>query len=174
MTLRLLLLFYLCLNIASCNKTQQQSAEVAVSTTKEKIRFTETDLKTLDYTEFSLDSKVKSQISDWVGYFTLATIIEDLKIPDFSFFENNDVPIEDLIIETHDTLPEKFSTQAILSRITIIESMLYKTKEIIEIHANDRAQLLIAVKDLSEAFSNLNFQLNKKIEKDAQNIERPN
>jgi hypothetical protein len=169
---RLFLVLCLPILLVSCKKTSQ-TTEAPNPVAKEKLKFSDSDLKQLDYTEFSLDQNVKSRIESWVGYFTLASVIEDIKTPDFSFFKENDAAIVNLINEINEGIPKEFDTQAIQSRITVVEIMLYKAKETIDIQGTNKSELLKAVKQLSEAFSNLNFQLNKKLEKDKQKIERP-
>lgn len=162
-----------CVFLVACQQKNTSKTTASPTDATNSKKFTDNELKQLAHTEFALDDSVTPLIESWKSYFTLETLTNDIKIPDFSFFEANEEAVSELILDLNEDLPKVFMTQSIRSRITIIENMLYKLDEIIQYDPSNKAETLTAVKAVLEAFSNLNFQLNKKIEKDAQKIERP-
>ena len=79
-----------------------------------------------------------------------------------------------MLKELRKDIPDTLKTQSVLSRITIVENMLYKLDEAYKLNTTTKTELAASVKALLISYSNLNFQLNKKLEKDNQNIVRPN
>ncbi|TBN01893.1 hypothetical protein EYD45_12760 [Hyunsoonleella flava] len=172
MTLRVLNILSFCFMVMACNNKPQQNAEV---TSENKVSLiTEADIEKLKYIEFSLDPKVEILAEPWQPYEQLQTAIENIKKANFSFFEDNEQAVFELVKELRKAIPDTLKTQSVLSRITIVENMLYKLDDTHEMHTTTKPELAEAIKNLLVSYSNLNFQLNKKIEKDGQRIVRPN
>jgi hypothetical protein len=173
LTLRLFKISLCCILLLSCN-AKEGKANTASDTQKESSTLSRNDIKNIKFNEFALDVKVKKLASLWSAYFVAENIIKEVRVADFNFFINNDgLAIPELMGDIRSTIPRIFKTQGIRSRLTIFEGALYKTDAAVKLNSNSKTELLDAVEELFIAFSNLNFQLNKKVEKDAQNIERP-
>ncbi|GGD20274.1 hypothetical protein [Hyunsoonleella pacifica] len=170
MILRVLSILSFCFIVTACNNKPQQTEEVSAKTNSSII--TKGDIETLKYLEFALDPKVEILTEPWLPYDQLKITIEDIKKADFSFFEDEQAVFE-LVRELRKTIPDTLKTQSVLSRITIVENMLYKFDDTQALHTTTKPKLAKAIKELLVSYSNLNFQLNKKIEKDGQRIERP-
>lgn len=169
MTLKVLSILSFCFIITACNNKPQQTEEVSVENNS---IITKGDIETLKYLEFALDPKVEILAEPWLPYDQLKITIEDIKKADFSFFEDEQAVFE-LVRELRKMIPDTLKTQSVLSRITIVENMLYKFDDTQALHTTTKPELAMAIKDLLVSYSNLNFQLNKKIEKDGQRIVRP-
>ncbi len=172
MVLRHFKIICFCFVVMACNKKQQPTE--ATTETNKTYDLTEADIAKLKYLEFAIDPKVEALAEPWQPYFRLKTAIENIKKTDFSFFDEDKKAIPELLKELREGIPDTLKTQSVLSRITIVENMLYKLDETYQLSTTTKTELAASVKALLISYSNLNFQLNKKIEKDGQNIVRPN
>ena len=170
--MRFLILLSFCFAIVSCNNKPQQKEETSADSSKSN-SLTEADIAELKYLDFALDPKAEVLAEPWQPYYRLKTTIENIKKADFSFFEEDEQAIFVLVKELRNTIPDTLTTQSVLSRITIVENMLYKLDETYKLRTTSKPELTTSTKQLLEAYSNLNFQLNKKLEKDSQEIARP-
>lgn len=134
---------------------------------------TEKDLSKLNYIEFSLDKKTETAIIGWGDYNELQTIITNIKKGDLSYFDTDGDPIKELIKNSKQTIPTAINTDAILARITALETKFYKLESLSNLSTISKKELIKSIKEFLESFSNLNFLMNKKIEKDNQNIKKP-
>lgn len=173
MILRLFKIICFCVVITACNGKKQQEIDKTTKTNTTN-SLIEADVAKLKYLEFDLDPKVEVLAEPWQPYTRLSTTTELVKKADFSFFDEDDQAVFELIKELRNTIPDTLKTQSVLSRITIVENMLYKLDESYKLSTTTKPELLSSVKSFLVSYSNLNFQLNKKLEKDNQNIIRPN
>ncbi|MBJ6366750.1 hypothetical protein [Snuella sedimenti] len=171
MTIKRLSILCLFFIILSCKKTtdnNQASAEIEII--DEEI--TESEISKLNYTEFTLDSKTQTAIKSWTEYYQLQDHITNIKKGDLSFFNDNE-SIESFLKKFKETIPAKVDTPAILARITAFETKLYKLQSLSNLNTTKKPELLKTIKEFLEAFSNLNLQMNKKLEIDSHNIQKP-
>ena len=90
-----------------------------------------------------------------------------LRNADFSFFNGEQSILITFIKDFNTTVPESIKTAPILSRITALETMLLKLNSTLRLDNIDKEAQLKATKEFLVAMSNLNFQINKKFELDA-------
>lgn len=173
MTLKLFKILFLLLIVVACNNKTQQEPETFEEQKKTISLLTEADISKLNYVEFDLDQKVLALTESWEPFTKLKTTVTNFKKADFSFFEEDERASTELIFALKKEIPDTLKTQSVLSRITIVENTLHKLDEAHELSSTTKAQLASALKELFIACSNLNFQLNKKLEKDSQHIQRP-
>ncbi|MEW4923384.1 hypothetical protein [Algibacter sp. 2305UL17-15] len=174
MSLRFFVILSTCFILFCCNNSAQNSSEA--NNDEESIEssiLTEAEISKLKYIEFTLDPKAEVLAEPWEPYSRLKTTIENIKKADFSFFVDDNQATFELIKDMRKTIPDTLNNQAVLSRIKIIETMLFKLDEASKFSNITKSELSKIVKDLLIAFSNLNFQINKKLEKDSQQILRP-
>ena len=162
--------FIVCL-LVSCGNKQQQSE--VITHEKDVFKIKKTDLETLNYIDFDLDSKSKRKIPDWIKYDELLEKISELKNADLSYFKSDKKVVEALVLELATTVPEVINTDAINARILIVQNMYFKLNSTINLSTSTRDEIIKDMKDLFEAFSNLNYQINKKFERDTRNIFKP-
>ena len=157
--------------LLACNQ-KATTAPTGTSPKKEAV-LSKTDLNKLNYLDFELDRKVVLIVEPWDAYTRLSDAILKLKSADFSFFQDNEKATEQLFTDLRKTIPDTLKTQSIQSRITIVENMLYKLEDVQQLSNVPNTELAKSISEVLVAFSNLKFQLNKKLEKDSQNIVRP-
>lgn len=166
------LFFLFFLIITSCQDSQNKNAENTLSDSFAEVVSKE-DVQSLNYIDFVLDSKVERAISSWEKYNELQKVILDIKDANLSFFRDNNEIITALINDLKTTIPEQIKSPHIEARILVLETKLFK----LESHSNlsniKKETILKAIEEVLIAFSNLNFQMNKKIEKESQRIQRP-
>ncbi|GAA3559086.1 hypothetical protein [Snuella lapsa] len=166
-------LSFLCLFfiILSCKKNIDQNRDpTEIEIVNEEI--TENDISKLDYIEFTLDSKTQTAIKNWAEYYQLQDHVTNIKKGDLSFFNDNET-IEEFLKKLRETIPATVNTPAILARITAFETKLYKLESLSNLSTTKKPELIKTIKEFLEAFSNLNLQMNKKLEIDSHNIQKP-
>tara|TARA_R110002050_G_scaffold298611_1_gene462224 strand:- start:1110 stop:1619 length:510 start_codon:yes stop_codon:yes gene_type:complete len=156
--------------LMSCKKTQDDTLLEHKNVSKE---ITEKDLSKLDFIEFTLDVKTKKAIENWQEYHQLQDVITNVKKGDLSFFSDNKEGIKTLFKDLLLNIPDQVNNDATLARIVALETKLYKLESLSNLSTTSKEELSLVIQEFLESFSNLNFQMNKKIEKDNQNIEKP-
>ena len=131
------------------------------------------DLKALNFTDYSLDNKAKNLLSGWMTYTQVQEVAEELKKADLSYFKNDKEIVETTIKEFSETTPESINTDAVRARILVVQNMYLKLNNIINLDTSSKDDILSGIEDFLVAFSNLNFQINKKFERESQNIIKP-
>lgn len=158
----------------SCKKTTPASTENSDDAAKKSQIITEKDVSKLNYLDFGIDDRVEPIIESWQEFNQLESIIENTKKGDLSYFKTDAKKnLRTLFSDIRETIPDTINTPAILARIKVVETKLYKTESLSNLSTTKKQELLNALKELFVSFSNLSFQLNWKMESDSQNIERP-
>lgn len=172
--MRMKILSILCLAVClfSCKKTST-STEVSVQNTTESSIISISDIEALKYVDYTLDNKADKIISNWMKYYELETVVSNLKKADISYFKNNSEILEALIKDLKSTIPEKFQTPLIQARILALETKLYKLEGVANLSNIQKKELLLSVQEVLVAFSNLNLQMNKQVERESQRIQKP-
>lgn len=166
------ILFILICALSGCgnNKSEQTNINLVV---QDSTSITKADIENLNYTEFILDEDSDKILVGWLKYREMSDRITEIKNGDLSFFKGDKKIVETFIQEFTDTVPSNISDEAILARVLIVRTMYLKLNSVINMSTSSKTAIEKSVKDLLEAFSNLNFQINKKFERDAQNIVKP-
>lgn len=168
---KIIAVFIACFLIG-CAKNKDQQPEVDV--VKQDIsKIEKTDLNNLDYIEYILDETVKTNISGWLKYDELLEKINELKNADLGYFKSDKEVVETLVEELATTIPENINTDAINARVLVVQNMYYKLNSTVNLSTSNKSELKKSIVDLFEAFSNLNFQINKKFERDSRNLIKP-
>ena len=119
------------------------------------------------------DAKVQKVIGSWEKYTEFQKVILDVKVANLSFFRDNNEILTVLIDELKTTIPEMVNTPQVMARIIALETTLYKLESNVNLSNAKKETVISAVKEFLIAFSNLNLQMNKKLEKESQNIQKP-
>ncbi|GAA4289615.1 hypothetical protein [Aestuariibaculum suncheonense] len=157
--------------IIACKQSQNQEATTDPSVNTSEI--TESDISKLKYTEFLLDRQTEEAILSWNEYTQINDVVNNVKKGDLSFFNDNDEAITALLKDFNKNIPEKVNTDAVKARINAFETKLYKLQSFSGLSTTHRDELLATLKEFLVAFSNLNLQMNKKMEADKNVFERP-
>ena len=132
----------------------------------QKIAINAKTIEGLEYTDYALSAEGEKATTDWDKYKELAIQIGYLKKGDLSFFNGDKEPLKKFINEFRIGIPDLFRTNPIVSRTVIIETTLLKLNENLTLTNIDARAKLSSIKEILVAFSNLNYQINKKLERD--------
>lgn len=163
----LLNIFLLLMMSCGGDAPDPESTNNASAQSKQKI--TEKTIDGLEYTDFVLSNEAEQEVSGWEKYQELAIQISYLKKADLSFFNGDRKLLNDFIIEFKAGLPEKLNTNPIQSRLTILETKILKLHDNLILSNIDLKLQLESIKEVLEAFSNLNYRIDKKLEFDIYN-----
>lgn len=157
--------------VCSCNSSKEKETElvedvISPSVFKEKVA-------KLNYVEYGLDAKAKETFEAWDKYHELDNTITLLKAGDVTFFENEIKVINTFMKEFKESMPQDIKTSSIQARVLTLETKMFKLQSVLSLQNISEQEQLDAVRETLEAFSNLNLQINKKFEKEAQNIVKP-
>lgn len=156
----------------SCKKTQDVS-DISDDKKTDSLAIGAKDVSKIRYTDYILDTKTENLIIFWDAYKELQGVIDGVKNADFSFFYNNKKEVNELLINLKQNIPVEVNNPSILSRISALETKILKFESLINLTTTSKTELLANIQDVLVAFSNLNLQMNKKIELDNIIIERP-
>lgn len=156
----------------SCNK-KQENIELTVVKVDDSLLIKEKDVAKLNYTDYILDERTENVIVNWAEYSKLQDVVTKVQKGDLSFFKDNYKAIEDLLINLKQTIPLEIKTESILARITALETKIYKLESLYKLSTTNKPELLELTKEFLISFSNLNLQMNKKLEGDNIIIEKP-
>lgn len=131
------------------------------------------DIEKLSYTDYMLSPTSQEAILDWQNFQALQTNIELLESGNLSFFRIEKKIMQEFISELKIQQPPVVITPAIKSRMTVLETNLLKLQDLSNLDNIKKSDLLEAIKDLLVANVNLKLQMNKKFEKEAQEIQIP-
>lgn len=169
--MKILVSFCLFICLFSCGNSEENT--ISVEQNSSLPRFSQEQTKKLNFTEYLLDSKVKIYTKDWLRYNELDGIMANLKQGNLSYFKENHEILETLIIDLKQSLPEELNTPSIMSRLIALETKLLKLESVVNLSNTAPETLISNVKEVLVSFSNLNLQMNKKIERDSQKIIKP-
>ncbi|MBU3820438.1 hypothetical protein KO566_00065 [Flavobacteriaceae bacterium XHP0103] len=161
--------------LLSCKHTNTEVTEETTDNATNSKAITERDISQLNYLDFSVDEKVMPIVEPWQEYVQLSEIINNVKTADLSYFKTDGAEenLKNLLTGFKENIPDTINTPSISARITVVETALFKTESISNLSNTKKEELVNTLKELLESFSNLNFQMNKKLEKDSRNIEKP-
>ncbi|WP_299782108.1 hypothetical protein [uncultured Formosa sp.] len=131
------------------------------------------DIVKLKYVDYGLDAKAKSDVLLWEKFIELEIIMSQLKVGDISYFQRESKEIVLLMKELRESIPDVVNTPSIQARLVTLETKMLKLQGTLILRNIPKEEHLQNVKEVLVAYSNLNLQINKKYEKDAQKIEKP-
>lgn len=168
--MRSLLLSIICLffSLLSCNQKKENDVPIQVTVPTKKI--TESDISKLKFLEYGLDIKTEKAIESWEKYKELEDITAKLKKGDLTFFKDNSEAIKTFLKEFKEKIPDTLNTPSVEARVTALETKLYKLESLANLSTTTKEELSFTIKEFLESLSNLNLQMNKKLEKDTQDF----
>ncbi len=178
--MRLLKLYYkivfMCLLVVfatACKNTNEPSNSNQTSVLT-KPTVTKKDIERIDYKEFAFSSVAKTTLANWPRFPEITAEIEKLKSSHLSFFNavDNDDTIIGLFEDLKNTVPSNLAENQITVRLLVLETAFFKLEDLLN-YKYSKQSLLQCIKNLLVAYSNLTFQINKKIEADTQKTPRP-
>ncbi|MEY8849335.1 hypothetical protein AB9K26_10990 [Psychroserpens sp. XS_ASV72] len=149
------------------NKKNDDVAESESTTISKK------DIQSLKFTDYGLSFKAKDKVSNWQKYQELTNQIGFLKQADLSFYSSDVSLITTFLNDFKIEIPKELATNEILARITVLETKTLSLNSVLSLDNISKNEKLQAVKELLVSYSNLNLQINKKLEFDSNNISKP-
>ena len=160
-------------SIINCKNKNNELITIDNSITYQEINITAKDIEGIKYTDYALSNLSEKQIEDWLQFQELNTQIEILKKGDLSFFNDETELLSTFIIELKDQIPEDLNSPSIKSRLSVLETCFFKLEGVKDLKNIDKKTILSYIKDVLVSHSNLTLQINKKLEQESQNIEKP-
>lgn len=167
---RIFLILLICF-FWSCKKNITEKTENTISKTDSMVVY-KIDIQEIDFTEFVLDPQSEKKLN-WLKYNEMESIIEELKKGELNHFKTDKKIVETLINEFTNTLPESLDEEPIRARILIVKTMYLKLNNIINMSTSTEDEIKKAIKEFLESFFNLNYQINKKFERESQHVAKP-
>lgn len=169
-----ILLLICCVIMLNCNSRSKKELQTTDDVkTEDTNKISSNDIEALAFDDYILSNASKTKIMDWQKLHELNTQVEFLKKGDLSFFSANDSIVKSFVFQLKEETPENVDTDIIKSRVTALETKILKLNNTIELTNIPKEEVLMNIKEVLVAMSNLNFQINKKFELDANNIEKP-
>ena len=135
----------------------------------------EANSKPLSYSEINFDSiyqiKYDSSIEEWINYFELNEFIKQLNTDDFSSLIDNKKFLLRFFKGIKFSIPDEINKPEIKSRLTVVETDFMRFESMLSNYEIDKEIKIKMVKKINNSFSNLNFQIDKLLEKQEINLD---
>ena len=161
------ILFLACQNESQSKTIEAETAEIASD------KLTSKDIASLEYTDYALSDMAISTTQNWLAFIELNKQIEILKQADLSFFKDDKAILKSTINDLKNEIPEKLNETSIEVRLISLETNLYKLEGSAILNNSKKETLINDIKDVLLSHTNLIFQINRTLEKDAQKIQKP-
>lgn len=160
--------------VFGCNNTPNQKLDDIVEVSADENNITPKDIESFRFDDYTLSNDSKKALENWQKYQELKEQIEYINKVDFSFFNGEKKVLKAFINDFKTEMPESIKTAPIESRITALETKLLKLNSTLKLDNVDKTTQLSAIKELLIAMSNLNLQINKKFELEANLVDKVN
>ena len=131
--------------------------------------------KTKNYSQINFESiydvKYNSSIVEWINYFELYEFIEQLNSNDYSSLIDNKKFLIRFFKRIKISIPDEINKPEIKSRLTVIETDIMRFESILSNYELENEIKIKMVKKINNSFSNLNFQIDKLLEKQEINLD---
>ena len=155
--------------LLACKKETYTTGDPTI-TSSDSTKITKEDISKIHYIEYGIDSKAKETLNSWQAYNTISRAIEVSKDLDFTFFKLDEEVFNTTLTDIETTTPKAIDSEPIKARVLILRTKLLKFREIISLNTATKKEKLLALKELFQSFSYVTLLINKKFEKEAQNI----
>ncbi len=125
------------------------------------------------YNDYAFSNDAASIVSEWGKYQELNNQIDFLKQADITFFTENKDTLKTFIDTLKSSIPEVINTSSINARLIALENSILKLNNDLSLDNYPKSEKLKSIKQLLISNSNLIYYVNKKIEFDKKDVERP-
>lgn len=143
--------------------------------TTNEVQKDDTNSTSINYSEINFKSiyevKYYSSIEQWINYFELNEFIEQLNSNDFSSLIDNKKFLLRFFKGIKFSIPDEINKSEIKSRLTVIETDFMRFESMLSNYEVDNEIKIKMVKKINNSFSNLNFQIDKLLEKQEINLD---
>ena len=154
-----------------CNNAPTQKLEETKEVSEHIKDITPKDIESLRFEDYALSDDSRKALENWQKYQDLNEQIDFIRKADFSFFSGDSKVLKAFLNDFKTEMPETIKTAPILSRIIALETKILKLNSILRLNNMDKATRVDAIKEVLVAMSNLNLQINKKFELEANRVE---
>tara|TARA_B100001287_G_scaffold31469_1_gene22488 strand:- start:1492 stop:1974 length:483 start_codon:yes stop_codon:yes gene_type:complete len=145
------------LTLSSCNFDNKNSNQEPLS--KANLNYVEKEFTSV------YESQNKILFDEWINYNELNEYIIQINSNDYSSIINNKKYLVRFFKGLKNTIPDIINKFEVESRLTVIETDFLKFESILSNYSIDDNTKQSMVKKINNSFSNLNFQIDKIIEK---------
>ena len=157
-----------------CKEKQDQIVDQTTEASIDKNKITPKDIELFRYDDYALSEDSKKALENWQKYQELSEQIGYINKADFSFFMVEKNVLKTFLNDFKVEMPEPIKTTPILSRIKVLETMALKMNSTLKLDNVEKNTQLKDIKELLIAMSNLNLQINKKFELEANLVDKDN
>jgi len=168
-----LLLAIVFLFFINCDSIKQED-KVANDGTTKAYKLSKKEIESIDYIDYGLSDASKKAAEKWNTYSELENLILSIKTGDLSYFESDREIHLSFNRDLRANLPIGIISQPIAVRLRALETKFFKLRSAVSLSTTTKDELLISIEEFLVAASNLNLQINKKLEKEAQDISKIN
>ena len=136
---------------------------------KNEVQIDDSNSTVINYSEINFESiyelKYDSSIEQWINYFELNEFIKQLNSNDYSSVIDNKKFLLRFFKGIKFSIPDVINKPEIKSRLTVIETDFMRFESLLSNYEIDSEEKNKMVKKINNSFSNLNFQIDKLLEK---------
>ena len=136
---------------------------------KNEVQIDDPNSTIINYSEINFESiyelKYDSSIEQWINYFELNEFIKQLNSNDYSSVIDNKKFLLRFFKGIKFSIPDVINKPEIKSRLTVIETDFMRFESLLSNYEIDSEEKNKMVKKINNSFSNLNFQIDKLLEK---------
>ena len=151
------LIFLLFISFISCKEINNE------------VKIDDPNSTVINYSEINFESiyelKYDSSIEQWINYFELNEFIKQLNSNDYSSVIDNKKFLLRFFKGIKFSIPDVINKPEIKSRLTVIETDFMRFESLLSNYEIDSEEKTKMVKKINNSFSNLNFQIDKLLEK---------
>lgn len=155
-----------------CNTLSNKTPEVTSEQSEDLNSITSNDIEALEFDDYGLSTDGEKALENWQKYHELIEQMDYIYKTDFSFFNGDMAVLKTFMNDLKTEMPEDIKTASILARINAMETMLLNLNSLFKLDHVDKSIRLNAIKDVLVSKSNLNLQINKKFELDANLVDK--
>lgn len=157
-----------------CCKTENPNdAADASNSDNQTLEITAKAIEAFRFDDYQLSADAQKVISNWSKYQELSTQISFLKQADITFFAREKDTLKVFLAEIRSTVPDTINTNPIQSRLSVLDNTLLKLNNDLQLDNYAVDNKLQSIKALLIANSDLIYYINKKIEFDKKDVEKP-
>ncbi|GAB5563497.1 MAG: hypothetical protein Wins2KO_05600 [Winogradskyella sp.] len=166
MKIRLVLLNILLIGLISCGGDTPKDVDQTDKKEQQQPLITAKAIEQFKFNDYVLSLDGEKAVENWEKYQELSIQIGYLRKADLSFFIGEKEMLKEFINKFVDEIPEELSQNPIFSRVAIVQTTVLRLNENLALDNIGESMKLEGVKEVLIAFSNLNYQINKKLERD--------
>jgi len=157
-----------------CCKTENLNDNAAQANSDDQtVEITAKAIEAFRFDDYQLSSDAQKVITNWSKYQELSTQISFLRQADITFFTREKDTLKVFLQDMRSTIPDTIATNPIQSRLSVLDNTLLKLNNDLQLDNYAVENKLSSIKALLIANSDLIYFINKKIEFDKKDVERP-